>query len=224
MSDVKIWNKKNLKSKIKFTHHPYDYVLRSILSNSYFDIKNVKEKGSILDIGTLFLNNLIPFNDRKFHCYGTEVTPQSVLIAKQLAKKMKIKCNIKLGFNKDIPFKKNKFDIVLSINTIHYEENVSDVKKSFQEFKRVCKPNGVVLIVTDAPNHHFFKKSKKINTFKYKLNIPRDPRNGQIFTFFKYKKDLLKIALNYFNKVEIGRFTEKYPKSTLDFWILKCRC
>ena len=224
MSDVKIWNKKNLKSKIKFTHHPSDYVLRSILSNSYFDIKNVKEKGSILDIGTLFLNNLIPFNDRKFHCYGTEVTPQSVSIAKQLAKKMKIKCNIKLGFNKDIPFKKNKFDIVLSINTIHYEENVNDVKKSFQEFKRVCKSNGVVLIVTDAPNHHFFKKAKKINTFKYKLNIPRDPRNGQIFTFFKYKKDLLKIALNYFNKVEIGRFTEKYPKSTLDFWILKSRC
>ena len=196
----------------------------SFLNISYFDIKNVKEKGSILDIGTLFLNNLIPFNDRKFHCYGTEVTPQSVSIAKQLAKKMKIKCNIKLGFNKDIPFKKNKFDIVLSINTIHYEENVNDVKKSFQEFKRVCKSNGVVLIVTDAPNHHFFKKAKKINTFKYKLNIPRDPRNGQIFTFFKYKKDLLKIALNYFNKVEIGRFTEKYPKSTLDFWILKCRC
>ena len=54
--------------------------------------------------------------------------------------------------------------------------------------------------------------------------MPRDSRNGQIFTFFKRKKDLLKIALNYFNKVEVGRITEKYPKSTLDFWILKCRC
>jgi hypothetical protein len=82
MGDIKVWNKKNLSSKAQYRHFPTDMMLRSIFSDSYFNLNNITARGSILDIGCLYANNLVPFADREWELYGTEVTEESVAIAK----------------------------------------------------------------------------------------------------------------------------------------------
>ena len=108
--------------------------------------KPKKFDGSVLDVGCLYGNNLVPYADINWRCYGTEVTDDSVQIAKSSCVKLGIKADIKLGFNKKLPFGNSKFDLLLSFSTIHYEESIKDIKLSLKEFSRVTKKGGHVLI------------------------------------------------------------------------------
>ena len=85
MVNTNVWNHENIIDKKKYRHFPTDMMLRGIFSDQYFKSKNILEKGNVLDIGSLYSNNLVPFHDRKWNCFGTEVTNDSVLISKDAA-------------------------------------------------------------------------------------------------------------------------------------------
>ena len=124
MSDTKIWNKKNLDKMSFFRHFPSEMVLRAVFSEQYFENNfEIGVKPKVLDIGCLFVNNLVPFSDRGYELYGTEVTNEGVEIAKKHSIINNLKINLSLGFNSDLPFELGFFDIIMSIATIHYEEN-----------------------------------------------------------------------------------------------------
>lgn len=225
---VKVWNKKNLIVKSKYRFFPADMMLRAIFSDVYFNIKLSKKTiekscGAVLDIGSLYGNNLVPFSDRGWECFGTEVTDESVKIAKSSCSKQGIQAKIKLGFNRSLPFKDEKFDLLLSLSTIHYEENIKNIKESLNEFSRVLKSGGNAVIQTVAPKHILFKKSKKIKKNIYQLDWPEDfhKRHKKFFYFVENEKDFIKIALNYFSKVEVARCTEQYPNRCFDMWLFK---
>lgn len=223
MSNTKIWNQKNLNHLYKFRHFPSEMILRATVSSSYFTIpfKTGKDK-KVLDIGCLFANNLVPFADRGMRLYGTEVTDESVEICKNICRLENINAEIKKGFNTSLPYSDNYFDLVLSVATIHYEESLQKVKESFQEFSRVTKKSGTCVIKTVAPHHDIFKLSSKTENHNFILNSYSDIRHNQIFYFFENEIDLKKLALEYFDEVEIARITEKYPNRCLDFYLLKC--
>lgn len=50
-----------------------------------------------------------------------------------------------------LPFRKNTFDVIISVTSLHH----ADLKKAFKEIKRVAKPNSQIALT-------FFKKSKNI--------------------------------------------------------------
>lgn len=221
MSDVNVWNKDNLISKNKHRHFPTDMMLRSLFSENYFHGKNKQNEGSVLDIGTLYGNNLVPFQDRKWRCSGTEVTEESVKIAIDSCNALNLECDVRLGFNRELPFEDESFDVLLSLATIHYEESVEKVDQALEEFSRVLKPDGCAIVQTVAPKHDIFKNSQKLEDNVYRLNMPSDIRHGQIFTFFDDPEALITIGTKFFNKIEYARCTEEYPKSCVDVWLLK---
>ncbi len=221
MSDVKVWKDKKLLANSKYRFFPASIMLRAIFSNRYFKSQNLKEGGSVLDVGTLYANNLIPFFDRGWDCYGTEVTEESVEIAKASSLKQKISSDIRLGFNTKLPFDNEQFDVLLSLGTIHYEETIEDVKLALKEFSRVLKRGGCALIETTAPKHHLFVKSKHIKEQLYQLDLPSDLRHKQFFTFFEDEAKFRKIASECFSSIEVARCTEQYPNTTIDIWIFK---
>jgi SAM-dependent methyltransferase len=221
MSDVKVWNKLNLENKVRFRHFPTDMVLRALFSNNYFSLNNVKEGGSVLDIGCLYGNNLVPFSDRGWKLFGTEVTPESVEIAKSSCDLQAINGDIKLGFNTELPFETGKFDVLLSIATIHYEESLTAVSDALREMSRVLKDDGCAIIQTAAPGHGIFKNSKKIGQHLYQLNMKKDIRDGQKFIFFENSDDFINLAKKYFRNIEVARCAETYPNQCIDVWLFK---
>lgn len=223
MSDIKVWNKTNLESKLQYRLFPTDMMLRSIFSDRYFNIKNIKNRGSILDIGSLYAHNLVPFSDRGWKLYGTEVTTDSVKIAKKCCELNNLKAEIKLGFNRKLPFESGKFDVVLSLATIHYEETMDDVESALNEMCRVLKQGGSALLQTVAPKHTIFVNAIKIDKNLYQLNFKNDMRHGQKFIFFKENKEFINIAKNYFSSVEVARCTENYPNHCIDVWLFKLK-
>ena len=223
MSDVNVWNKENLEKFNSYRHFPSEMILRATLSTNYFSSPfTVAEGKTVLDIGCLFANNLVPYDDRGMKVYGTEVTDESVAICQKMCKEQGINAQIKKGYNTSLPFEDKMFDLVLSIATIHYEENFESVQKAFHEFSRVTKLDGTVVIKTVAPEHEMFKQSEFTAEKNYLLTKSNDLRTNQRFYFFDNEKDLLNLGQVYFQNVEIARITEHYPKNSLDFYLLKC--
>ena len=66
MVKTKIWNRKNIIKKSQVRHYPVNSISRLLFSRSYLkNYKKVERDHKILDIGTYYLNNLLPFKDRK---------------------------------------------------------------------------------------------------------------------------------------------------------------
>lgn len=221
MSDIKVWKNKKLLSKSKYRFFPESIMMRALFSDRYFKSQNLKNSGSVLDIGTLYANNLLPFYDRGWDCYGTEVTEESVEIAKASSLKQKISSDIRLGFNTKLPFDNEQFDVLLSLGTIHYEESIENVKLALKEFERVLKRGGCALIQTTAPKHDLFLKSKNVKEQLFQLDLPSDFRHKQFFTFFEDEAKFRKIASEYFKSIEVARCTEQFPNLSIDFWFFK---
>jgi ubiquinone/menaquinone biosynthesis C-methylase UbiE len=218
----KVWNKKNLKKNAIYSHYPTTSILRSLFTDSYYKHSHkIKKNDKILDIGTLYTNNLMSFHERKCKLYATEVTNESVKIAQKILKKKNISCIVKKGTNQRLPFKSNFFNLVLSINVIHYEESDDDIGKSLLEYKRVLKPGGCLIVETIAKKHFMNKKLKKTKKNIFILKLKSDFRNNQKFYFFSSKKNIRE-KFKIFKKVEIAEILELYPKKKLHFFDIKC--
>ncbi len=223
MSDVSVWNKSNLQGKGEFRYHPSESVLRAVLSPNYFNnFVALESQAKILDIGCLYCNNLVPFADRGHKLFGTEVTDESVDIARTHAELNQIEVEVKKGFNTQLPYQNDWFDLVLSIATIHYEEKWTDVADAFSEFHRVLKPGGRAVIRTVAPLHSIFAKSEKQKDGTFILNLSSDLRHGQRFCFFENQELFIDMLSETFSDVECARINESYPRGTLDFFMAVC--
>ena len=78
-------------------------------------------------------------------------------------KELKIKAILKVGSNTEIPFKSNFFDFLISWDVIHYEKSIPSYKKSINEYLRVLKPGGRLILSAMAPQSSMFLKSERIN-------------------------------------------------------------
>jgi ubiquinone/menaquinone biosynthesis C-methylase UbiE len=126
-----------------------------------------------------------------------------------------------VGLNTKLPFESDKFDVLLSLGTIHYEESINDVDSALQEMCRVVKDGGCALVQTTAPQHDIFTNSFKIGQSLYQLDMKSDLRHGQKFTFFEKSEDFVAMAKKYFTSVEVARSTETYPNQCVDVWLFK---
>ncbi|MFW9878000.1 MAG: class I SAM-dependent methyltransferase [Candidatus Thorarchaeota archaeon] len=104
--------------------------------------------------------------------------------------------------NEYLPFKDSSFDLIWASELI---EHLEDPKKTINEFKRVLKPNGKIIITT--PNSHFWL----YKIFKLFGKSPKDLQNPTHKHFFS-EKDIKNIFPN--SKV-YGYFPYVFKKFTI---------
>lgn len=213
------WEKFHMdKVKVNFPQWPNEVMLK-LFHGSYLKEPFVIEEGmNILDIGCGFGNNLIPFLKKGCKGFGTEVTDDIARLAQDLSKEYGYDAVIKSGHNQNIPFDDNFFDVLLSINVLHYEKTEKDIFNSMQEYCRVLKPNGALVVITVGPEHTIYKKAKPIGAHQYLIQ-DFDFRNGEQYFYFDNEKYLRYYMEKYFNNVETGRSTERLMEKPLDFLI-----
>ena len=195
-------------------------ILLKIVFGSYLKNKiQLKKKSKILDIGCGFGNNLLPFIVKDHDCYGTEITDNMSKVAEMVLKDQGYSAKISKGVNRDLPFTSNYFDLLLSINVIHYEKLLEHIKESFEEYNRVLKKDSRLILFTVAPQHDIQVKAKKVKDNNYVVQN-FDFRDGTPMFFFDTKEYLRDVLQKQFYNIEIEIVTEKLMNVNLEFFVV----
>jgi ubiquinone/menaquinone biosynthesis C-methylase UbiE len=144
-----------------------------------------------------------------------------VELAKKSAVHWNLDSEIQEGTNRSVPYPDQFFDIVLSIQTIHYEDNTTGLQEALKEFVRVGKPHCCYLIATVGNQHIFHEKAHRIAEHEYRLNT-NEFRDGQIMAYFDDENHFKSFLKSYFQDVEVAIITESWPNEALQFYVAKC--
>ena len=135
--------------------------------------------------------NLVFINKCGFDTYGTEISQEIVNKTKKNLSKFKIKSTLKIGTNSEINFDNDFFDYLLSWNSVYYMGENLDFDLHIDEYARVLKKNGHLIMAIPKLAFHYFKGSKKIKPgYCIIKNDPLKIRNGQILRYFKNEKEI----------------------------------
>ena len=168
---------------------PYLYIEKLI---SFYK----KENSNFLDYccGTGLFSIFPLMNNYNLH--GMDISNQSIKVAKMRSEYFSLegKCNFKVMDAENLTYEDNKFDIIVSYNSLSY----LDLEKSYSELSRVLKPNGILIIMDSVGHNLFFRINRNRNLSKWASN-------------FINKVNILKIgdinlANKYFNLQQIKYF------------------
>ncbi|WP_026675640.1 class I SAM-dependent methyltransferase [Alkalihalobacterium bogoriense] len=147
--------------------------------------------------------------ERGANVVASDISPEMVRSTKRrVGEKAKVIC---LDLEEKLPFEENTFDYIVSSLTLHY---IKDWSHTFNEFKRILKPNGILFFSV----HHPFsdmKLLKNANYFSTELIIDKWNKEGKSYEVPFYRRPLhvlLNDTLTFFSIEEV---TE--PKPTINF-------
>jgi len=112
-----------------YPKYPNEIMLKMLFGGSNYLEKPFRPQSSwrVLDVGCLFANNLLPFVELDCDCHGVDIHEEIAYLVQDEMKKRGYKMNLKAGANRNLPYPDEHFDLVLSINTLHYESNHENV-------------------------------------------------------------------------------------------------
>ena len=211
-----------MKLLVKKNVRKYDELYKSGHDHSYPNLDLVRilsnyikpKKSNILDYGFGSGQNIIHMSRLNFEkIYGIEASTEAIKLIKKKIRKIK-KNNIiisKLSFtDKSLPFENNFFDNIICTSVFSLLGNKMNIIYLVNEFYRILKPGGKLIIDINGPYSLFQKKGKFINEDTYQSYIKNKsqkvftycPKNIKIFKklFKKFKIDNIgEIKFNYFN-------------------------
>lgn len=224
------WRRDKMYNKEKGATHPplypNEYMVKCFSSDSYSFINKELRKRSdasnnplrVLEVGFFSGNNAKFFLDKGYEVEGCEISEEIGGVGVQNLRDSGYRdFKAKVGENINLPYEDETFDILVSINTLHYSPSL-DLRNSLREWRRVLKVGGILYVETVGPDHFVriasTRKAELLWIWGY-----NDFRKGQEFGFFDseahFKEELQKV----FKLVETGSRKEKFPEQTLDFLI-----
>lgn len=217
--DQKKWSKfyKGLLAR-DYPKYPNEAILK-LFFGSYLKQKPVCKKGQrLLDVGCGFGQNFKPFLEKGMQCFGVEVDPSICDITNKIFEQEGLVVDVRHGHNRDLPFKDEYFDYVLSVNAIHYESDEKLMREAIAEHARVLKKGGKLFLMTVGPEHTIYKRAKCLGDHRYEIT-DFDFRNGSIYFYFDNLKYLELYLQPHFNTIELGNVTENLMQMPLDFLV-----
>lgn len=191
------------------------------LFNFFTNKLKLKKPGKILDHGAATGLFLLPWKENNWDCYGIEPHKASVDYAKSIG------LNVKNGFGEKLPYKNNYFDVIISVGSF---EHAYDINKTFKEFHRTLKNNGVLILrwrsdkLLGSPleyynqiTYRYFSRKTLIDLFnKHKLKYLFNESKKKIEGYDTYEYIVCKKTRNnYFTKFDTQSNSKIIRKSRL---------
>lgn len=169
--------KKYLKKWYNKTAEKYDTwegkPVTELMSAEMQGIKNllkIKKGNTVLDVATGTGNYLLLAAKKGAVCYGTDISPKMLKVAKRKAKKFKNVKELRLADADKLPYKNESFSWITCIGMLEYYP-VTYAKKILLEFRRALKNKGRMIIdfpdKTDPEAKVFKRKSESVKTKVY---------------------------------------------------------
>jgi SAM-dependent methyltransferase len=219
------WNEEFLRELLtgNFAKYPNEVMLKVIFGSYLEKPLQPKANWKVLDIGCAFGNNLIPFADLGCDVHGVDIHPGIAANAQKIMNARGYhEVTFSEGTNQKIPYPDNHFDLILSINTIHYESSESELLKALAEFHRVLKVGGACYLSTVGPEHEIYRRAEFLGEH---INVVQNFgfRDGERLFFFDNERYLKYYLSKYFTDVETGKVTEKLMTLPLEFLVAVAR-
>lgn len=227
------WTIENTSVNKNFGHtsiplYPHEYLVKTLSSSFNTGIKPFSNNKNlrVLEIGAFGANNIRFLWEKGFkEIYGIEISESLVDLCREKAyifSDGKIsKNNIVLGSNLEIPFEDNFFDLIISVNTLHY--CIGDqIEQGLCLWSQKLKDNGRIFIETAGPQHDFVLNSKRISEHEWIWGEKSGFREGKPAGFFDNEEHWRSTLSRVFSKVSTGRVTEKSEGNTVDFLTAFC--
>ncbi len=210
---------KNLIKEKRHFGYPSEILIMLMKGNYIKGLDKQYNDKKVLDMGFGWGNNIPFLRTLGLDIYGTEINKDMIDDAYEIMKRKKIKCNLKIGTNTNIPFKDNMFDYLISWNVIHYETSEKDINRALNEYARVLKPGGRFFIQTGTPNHFIWENSKSVGKHLRVIGREDDYRKGKILYYFGSKKHLNEFLSRKFDNVQIGQCTDDLFVKKFDLFV-----
>ncbi len=190
--------------------YPNEYVIR-IFKGNYPHLHLAEDKflsKNICDIGCGDGRNMILLHDLGFNVFGSEISPDIVMNAKNKLAQLNISADVQVGRNHDLSFDNEFFDYLLSWNSCYYmgvEDNFFDFQDYLKEFSRVLKDNGKLIFSIPMLSHYIFSDSEDLgNGYRILKNDPHNIRNDDVFMAFNDENDIEAQFSKYFHNFSFG--------------------
>lgn len=100
----------------------------------------------VLDLGCGSGRHSIKLAQNDFKVIGLDFSKTAIELAKKWADRENLKVKFLVGnFQKKLPFKKNIFSAIITIDTLHYE-TVDDLKFTLKECNRILRTGGIIFV------------------------------------------------------------------------------
>ena len=173
---------------------------------------------SVLDVGFGNGNNFPFYLSKNMHVSGVEVTEGICeLVTGKFAQQQ---IDLRVGKNTNIPFDDNSFDLLVSWNAIHYENNEEDMVRAISVFERVLKRGGRFIISTTGPQHCIIEGSEKVGDHLYRINQDGEFRSGEVFFYFESESEIRRYFEPVFDDIFVGKELKQLPKGIVDYFLI----
>jgi len=221
------WTKQNAIDRSKLSKIPPSWpneMLVKVLSSTIYSpiISLLPNNPAVLEVGIFSGNNARFFLESGYNVSGSELNQEMIELCKENLNRLQYEIpKLAIGDNTQLAFDSGVFDLLVSINTIHYSSRENSAK-AIEEFCRVLKPGGYAIIETPGTEHFAVRESERKAPLHYVWHAGGF-RDVEEFGFFDSEDQFRTALLNSFNEVQISRRLESYPKVTLDFWMAVCK-
>jgi SAM-dependent methyltransferase len=221
------WNLENSFDRTAYSVNPPSWpneMLVKIMSSTHYAnlASEISHNSKILEVGIFSGNNTRFLLENGYKVHGSEINQDMIELCINNLSRLQYKVpDIRIGNNTNLQFEDNEFDLLVSINTIHYSPQ-QDSRKGISEFARVVRANGWAIIETPARNHFAVQQAERHGELDWEWKAGGF-RQGEKFGFFDSEEHFKNALLEEFSEVTICYRMEKYREITLDFWMAICK-
>ena len=128
--------------------------------------------GKTLDYGFGSGENLVFLSNEGHEIYGLETSVTALNITKKKIKSKKLKSNLKILSNdKKLEFEDNFFDNIICLSVFSQLKNKKNAIHLLNEFNRILKKDGILVIDINGPKSEYFYKKKNFFSLKNKKDF-----------------------------------------------------
>ncbi len=170
---------------------------KSILSREYID-----QETSILDVGC-GTGQTSAYIAEKYRCSVTSLDSNNTMLekAKQRFSSLNLSINVMYGSVENLPFTDGLFDFILSESVTSF----TNVSLTIQEFKRVLKPNGVLLAIEMVLEDSFSEEELKTLINFYGVSQLR--AESEWYNLFQKTG---------FKQISVEKFKQQFDENNID--------
>ena len=128
--------------------------------------------GKTLDFGFGSGENLVFLSNEGHEIYGLETSITALKISKKKIRNKKLKSNLKiLSSSKKLEFQDDFFDNIICLSVFSQLKNKKNATHLLNEFNRILKNDGILIIDINGPKSEYFYKKKDFFSLKNKKDF-----------------------------------------------------